>query len=118
MAANHPSIKVSLIHSRELLLSNEPLTDEFKAQTAEVLREEGVEIILNQRPNLETDEEGNQILRFKDGTETRPGFVFNATSKWVPVTTFLPAEALDKEGYVKIQDKFVSCNEYIDRGAN
>jgi hypothetical protein len=111
MAHNHPSIKVSLIHSREHLLSNEPLTDEFKVQTAEVLREEGVDVILNQRPSINTDEKGNQILRFKDGTETRPGFVFDATSKWTPITNYLSADAVDHEGYVKIQPKFVSSFE-------
>jgi hypothetical protein len=117
MAHNHPSIKVSLIHSRELLLSNEPLTDDFKAQTARLLQEEGVEVVLNQRPIINTDEKGNQILRFKDGTETRPGFIFDATTKWVPITAYLPAEALNDEGYVKIQAKFVFFGEN-QKGAN
>jgi thioredoxin reductase len=108
MAQNHPSIKVSLIHSRDRLLSNEPLSDEFMAQTAEMLQEEGVVVILNQRPSITTDGQGNQILRFKDGTETQPGFIFDATSKWVPITAYLPAAALDDEGYVKVQAKFAS----------
>jgi hypothetical protein len=64
-------------------------------------------VILNQRPTVHTDEKGNHVLRFKDGNETRPGFLFDATSKCLPITTYLPAEALDNEGYVKIQTKFV-----------
>ena len=44
-----PSQKVTLIHLRDKLLSSEPLPDEFKDRTLSVLREAGVEVMLNDR---------------------------------------------------------------------
>ncbi len=42
---------------------------------------------------------------FTNGDKLTANHVVMAISKSVPTTTYLPAEALDKESYVKIQPK-------------
>jgi NADH dehydrogenase FAD-containing subunit len=50
-----PACRVSLVHSRDALLSSEPLPSEFKAKALDLLREGGVDVILGQRVLGETD---------------------------------------------------------------
>lgn len=98
---NHPQ-RVSLIHSRNALLSNEPLPDEFKERTLKVLQEEGVDVILGERPTVHVD---NDIFKidFGEGKETgAAAFVINATTSSAPSTQFLSSDLLDKDGYVKV----------------
>jgi NADH dehydrogenase FAD-containing subunit len=45
----HPSKSVMLIHSHEKLLSAEPLPEDLKDKTLELLEEGGVEVLLGQR---------------------------------------------------------------------
>ncbi|KAF2453694.1 hypothetical protein BDY21DRAFT_387870 [Lineolata rhizophorae] len=105
-----PDQKVTLIHSRDKLLSSEPLPDDFKDRTLELLCMEGVEIIMGKRVMEMTalDSDSNSSgsprtkLKLSDGTELLVGHVINAVSQSVPSTAFLPAEVLDPNGYVQI----------------
>jgi thioredoxin reductase len=102
-----PSLTVKLIHSRESLLSSEPLPDDFKHRTAAVVRDGGVDLILGHRVNEiirvnKEDEKPLFKLKLSDGTEIRAGHVISAISHGVPSTTFLPAGSLDKDGYVNV----------------
>lgn len=102
-----PSLNVKLIHSRERLLSSEPLPDAFKDRTASVVREGGVDLILGLRVNEITpvnkeDEKPLYNLKLSDGSEILAGHVISAISHGVPSTRFLPAGSLDKDGYVNI----------------
>lgn len=110
--ALYPSQKVILVHSRERLLSAEPLPDDFKERVASVLQEEGVEVVLGKRV-METvsveSEKSSQTwqITLADKTRLQAGHVINAISKSIPTTSYLPKEVLDTDGYVLIQPSYV-----------
>lgn len=101
----NPQLKVTLVHSREKLLSAEPLPNDFKDRTLSVLREAGVEVIVNDRviESLPIQGSTSQRLTLKDGSHLTAGHVIWALSHQAPTSTYLPASALDTSGYVKIQ---------------
>ncbi|KAL2072019.1 hypothetical protein VTL71DRAFT_11362 [Oculimacula yallundae] len=105
----NPTQTVTLIHSRDKLLSSEPLPDEFKERSAEVLREGEVELITNERviENIEVESlDGNPRYRvtLSSGKQLFAGKVIFAVSKSVPTTTFMPESTLDADGFVKIHN--------------
>jgi NADH dehydrogenase FAD-containing subunit len=103
----NPQQKVTLIHSRNRLLSSEPLPDDFADRVNLILRETGVEVILGQRV-VETSavdaENETRVwsLTLSDGQQITTGHVLNAVSQTVPTSTYLPREALNEQGYVKV----------------
>ncbi|KAK6079046.1 hypothetical protein SCUP234_05972 [Seiridium cupressi] len=98
----HPNTRVILAHSRDKLLSAEPLSDTFKERSIRILRESGVEVILNHRlSESKSIEEGNEVY-FTNGERLTAGVIVMAISRSVPSTDFLPKEALDQDGYVNI----------------
>lgn len=102
-----PALDVKLIHSRDRLLSSEPLPDEFKDRTASVLREGGVDLILGHRVNEiipvnKEDENPHFDLKLSDGISLKAGHVISAISHGIPSTSFLPKESLNEQGYVNI----------------
>lgn len=106
-----PTQKVTLIQSRDKLLSSEPLPGEFKDRTVLVLEEQGVEVILGHRVLKQEQVELNDgnthfKLTMSDGSEIMADHVIWAISKSVPSTTFLPATTLNDEGNVKINSKY------------
>lgn len=104
-----PGTRVTLVHSRDRLLSSEPLPDECKDRALELVREAGVEVLLGKRlagtTEVRDDETGRTVteVAFADGGRMRAGAVIVAVSKSVPSTGFLPAAALDGEGYIKVR---------------
>lgn len=105
----HPQKKITLIHSRDRLLSSEPLPDEFAGRALAILHEVGVETIMGQRVvdttaiDTESDSEKRVWrLTLADGRELVTGHVLSAISQCIPTSTYLAPEALDKEGYIKI----------------
>ncbi|PYH91605.1 apoptosis inducing factor [Aspergillus ellipticus CBS 707.79] len=104
----HPDQKITLIHSRDRLLSAEPLPVEFQDRVVSVIREAGVKLILGQRvvgtTTIET-EGGRRIwhLTLADGRSIYAGHVMNAVSKSIPTSSYLPKEVLNEEGYVNIR---------------
>ncbi|KAK1139922.1 hypothetical protein N8T08_011083 [Aspergillus melleus] len=103
-----PKQKVTLIHSRERLLSAEPLPDDFKERVASVLRETGVEVVLGRRvietTAVETEgEKRTWQLTLSNGMQLKTGHVMNAVSKCIPTSSYLPKETLTQDGYVDIQ---------------
>lgn len=97
----HPHNRVILIHSRDELLSNEPLPAEFKTQALSSLEETGIEVVLGQRANV-TTEDGFSRITLTDGRVINAGYVFPATSRFSPNTESLPRDAVDENGYVKV----------------
>lgn len=102
-----PQQKVTLIHSRNRLLSSEPLPDDFAKRAEFILRELGVEVILGQRVGDTTavDVEGEQRvwrLTLSDGQQLTTGHVLRAISQCIPTSTYLSPDALDEHGYVKV----------------
>lgn len=108
----HPKLSVSLVHSHERLLSAEPLPDDFGDRSAAVLRETGVELILNERVVSETplpEGDGKKKVRITlgSGKVMEVGKVIWAISAAVPSTEFLPKEALNEDGFVKVTKSYV-----------
>ena len=107
-----PHRKVTLIHSRDLLLSAEPLPDDFKDCVSTILREAGIEVILGQRvidhQAVDDGEKRTWHLTLANNTVIKASHVMSAISKCVPTSSYLPQEALDQEGYVKIHPSYDS----------
>lgn len=99
-----PSQKVILIHSREKLLSSEPLPDDFKDETLALLRSVGVEVITGQRVQKISEPDSNNTitLTLSNDTTLTTGHVINAVSRSIPTTSYLPPETLDPDGHVLI----------------
>jgi NADH dehydrogenase FAD-containing subunit len=105
-----PDINVSLIHSREKLLSSEPLPDECKDRALELLKDAGVEVLMSHRlastTKVETTDGSTKYeLEFTNGHKIAASEVIMAVSKSKSTATYLPSTALDEEGYVKIENK-------------
>ncbi|KAM6526235.1 hypothetical protein FSOLCH5_002363 [Fusarium solani] len=103
-----PHVKVTLVHSRDKLLSSEGLPDETKDVALELLLESGVEVLMNHRlastRKVETlDGSNKHEIEFTNGHKMFASEVIMAISKSVPTSKYLPAAALDEEGYVKIK---------------
>ncbi|OJJ45846.1 hypothetical protein ASPZODRAFT_143722 [Penicilliopsis zonata CBS 506.65] len=102
----NPQQKVTLVHSRDRLLSSEPLPDELADRVATILRDADVDLVLGQRvvETVPVESEGRTsfLLTLSDGSKLPAGHVISAISRSVPTTTYLPPQALDEEGYVKI----------------
>lgn len=103
----NPEQKVTLIHSRKRLLSSEPLPDDFAERVESILRDTGVEVMLGQRVTDTTavdTKNGTRVwnLTLSDGQQLKTGHVLNAVSQTVPTSTYLPKEALNEEGYIKV----------------
>ncbi|KAE8343167.1 hypothetical protein BDV24DRAFT_149791 [Aspergillus arachidicola] len=82
---------VTLVHSRHQLLSNEPLPEEFKTRTLELLREQGIDVILNQRADVEELPDGTFYVKFQDGNHLHTGMVIMAMASPTPSSQFLPS---------------------------
>lgn len=103
-----PHLKVSLVHSRDKLLSSEGLPDETKDVALMLLKEAGVEVLMNHRLASTTDVETTdgsvkKELAFTNGDKMFASEVIIALSKSTPSTNYLPAKVLDDEGYVHIR---------------
>ncbi|KAJ4291440.1 hypothetical protein N0V88_006033 [Collariella sp. IMI 366227] len=103
-----PQIKVTLVHSRDKLLSSESLPDEAKDCSLGLVKEAGVEVLMNHRLDKTeevTDEQGQKSIKvhFTNGHSILADQVSMAVSRSVPTSGYLPAEVLDEEGYVKIK---------------
>ncbi|KIX01203.1 uncharacterized protein Z518_08928 [Rhinocladiella mackenziei CBS 650.93] len=100
-----PHVRVSLIHSRNTLLSSEPLPDKFGHKTLALLEEVGVEVMLGQRVvdiSPSPQDQSTKVLRLSNGIELLASHVINAVSRPVSTSTYIPSEALDADGYVKV----------------
>ncbi|KAI1844476.1 hypothetical protein JX266_009363 [Neoarthrinium moseri] len=98
----YPYIRVILAHSRDKLLSSEPLPDTFKDRSLKLLRDAGVEVMLKCRLVNNKTVAGGQEVDFSNGDRLTASVVIMAISRSVPSTTFLPKESLTEEGYVNV----------------
>ncbi|KAJ5998147.1 hypothetical protein N7499_005474 [Penicillium canescens] len=118
----HPQQKITLIHSRNRLLSSEPLPDDFAERALSLLQEAGVEVILGQRvidtTAVDTEPE-NRVwsLTLSDGRQLKTGYVVSAISQSIPTSTYLPKEVLNEEGYIKVH-RSLQFSEAIPNAEN
>lgn len=101
--------EIILIHSRNQLLSNEPLSDEYKSIALKLLREQGVEVLLNTR--LEHDKanpsDNSRSLVLSTGDSLTCDKVIYTAVQQGANTNFVPkALTEEKRGCVKVRDTF------------
>lgn len=114
----HPQAKVTLVHSRDKLLSSEPLPDECKDRAMELIREAGVDLLMSHRVEDTAqvkDASGKPAteVSFTNGHTMQASVVIVAISKAIPSTSFLPAEALESNGrgHVRIRPNLMFPSE-------
>ncbi|KAH8735297.1 hypothetical protein BGZ61DRAFT_490937 [Ilyonectria robusta] len=103
-----PHLQVTLVHSRDKLLSNENLPDETRDVALKVLKEGGVEALMSHRlastKQVETtDGSVKHEVEFTNGHKIFASEVVMAVSKSTRTTNYLPESSVDEEGYVKIK---------------
>lgn len=108
-----PDVRVILIHSRERLLSSEPLPNDFKDQTLKLVQEASVETIMGKRVQSTTEDTltGKRTLQLSDGSELTVSEVINAVSGPKPTTSYLPADALNVDGEVIVNSHLAFSSE-------
>ncbi len=107
LKVSQPHVKVTLAHSRDKLLSAEPLPDSAKECAGELVVETGVELLLNHRlasSKPAKDEAGRGLyeVEFTNGHRMLASEVIVAVSQSVPSTDFFPAAALNEAGLVNV----------------
>ncbi|PPJ55366.1 hypothetical protein CBER1_08695 [Cercospora berteroae] len=97
----YPSLSVTLVQSRNELLSAEPLPEDFKSTSLKLLRETGVNVILGHGRVTSTipipSDSGRPLynLTLADGTTLKASHVINAVSHPEPTASYLPPSTLD-----------------------
>jgi thioredoxin reductase len=114
-----PWQKVTLVHSRDKLLSAEPLPDDFKERSLDILKETGVEVIMGQRVIETTAVQSvngstSWNLTLSSGPQIKAGHVITAISRSTPTSGYLPSAVLNKDGYVKIDASCERSPTYLD----
>lgn len=76
--------RVTLIHARDHLLSKEPVPVEFKSRVLQLLREQGVNVILQERPIVEDLSDGTSYVKFDNGDRIHAAVVIMAVASISP----------------------------------
>lgn len=105
-----PHLEVTLVHSRDKLMSSEPLPDECKDKTLEMVKEAGVTVLMNHRlassnEVVSPDGTSKYEVEFTNGHKMVASQVIMALSKSTSTASYLPTSATDSEGLVKIVPK-------------
>ncbi|KAI0532921.1 hypothetical protein GGR58DRAFT_488583 [Xylaria digitata] len=105
----NPSIQVTIAHSRDKLLSAEPLPNMVKDCALELTEQSGVEVLLNHRlanqvPTKNVDGSVVHEVEFTNGHKMVVSEVITAISNSIPSTSYLPQSALNSDGYVNVKD--------------
>jgi NADH dehydrogenase FAD-containing subunit len=104
-----PQSEVFLVHSRDTLLSAEPLPEEYKAKALELLQLAGVQVKLGNRvleeKAVKGDDGSSRIeLSLSSGEKLIcDKMVYTATQKGAN-TEFVPKSAVDEKGCVLARD--------------
>ncbi|PTB61787.1 FAD/NAD(P)-binding domain-containing protein [Trichoderma citrinoviride] len=102
-----PHLKVTLVHSRDKLMSSEPLPDDCRDKALDMVKETGVEVLMGHRlassTKVETEDGSPRYeVAFTNGHKMTASAVIMALSNSTPTASYLPSSAVDSEGYVKI----------------
>lgn len=109
LKVHFPTKEILLLHSRDKLLSNEPLSDEFKSIALKLLQEQGVDVRLNTRLKSEkaTSSSSSRTLTLSTGDTLQCDKVIYTAAQLGANTEFLPASLKeDKWGCIKVRDTF------------
>jgi NADH dehydrogenase FAD-containing subunit len=105
----YPHCEVILVHSRDKLLSAEPLPDEYKAKALELLSITGTKVRLGQRVIGEKVLEANdqaprtEITLSSGETILCDKVIYSATQTGAS-TSFIPKQARDSNGCILVRD--------------
>ncbi|PSN74030.1 FAD/NAD(P)-binding domain-containing protein [Corynespora cassiicola Philippines] len=103
----YPNIAVTLVHSRDQVLSSEPLPDEVKDRAKTLLEEEGVDLVLGNRASIADLPDGKFEVTLANGTKITADFVIDSTKKGWPTTETLPAEALNADKEILVHNNLM-----------
>jgi NADH dehydrogenase FAD-containing subunit len=106
----YPGINVTLIHSRDQVLSSEPLPSSVKDQVGKMLVEEGVNVILGNRASITEQANGEFNVELADGRVLTADFVIDSTRKGEPTTGTLPKECLNENGEIVVEQNLTFKN--------
>lgn len=118
----YPGIDVTLIHSRDQVLSSEPLPSDVKDKVKDILIEEGVKVITGNRANITERPSGDFEVKLANGTVVTADFVIDSTRKGEPTTDPLPDACLNKDKEVLVnldlsfQDKIPNAASHFGVG--
>ncbi|KAL2886575.1 hypothetical protein HOO65_060405 [Ceratocystis lukuohia] len=103
-----PDVKVWLAHSRTKLLSAEALCDAAKDASLDLLRESGVEPLMEHRLESVKETTGadgsvTKEVTFTNGHKLEVSEVIMALSSPTATSSYLPSSAVNSEGYIKIE---------------
>lgn len=98
----YPDIHVTLVHSRDQVLSSEPLPSDLKDQVGKMLVEEGVNVVLGSRASVTEQANGESEVKLADGRVLAADFVIDSTKKGEPTTSTLPKECLNADGEIEV----------------
>jgi NAD(P)H-nitrite reductase large subunit len=86
------------------LSSESLLPSEFKSKVLELLRSNGVNVILGKRVTDGTSDNNPSLVTLSDGTSLSVDVVIKTISSAKPATSFLPKSVLDERGFVMVTD--------------
>lgn len=98
----YPGVNVTLIHSRDQVLSSEPLPSEVKDKVKDILVEEGVEVITGNRASITEQPNGEFEVKLADGRILTADFVIDSTKKGEPTTGVLPDACLNEDKEIEV----------------
>ncbi|GLA77808.1 hypothetical protein AtubIFM55763_009999 [Aspergillus tubingensis] len=84
LKSQYSMTRVTLIHARDHLLSKEPVPVEFKSRVLQLLREQGVNVILQERPIVEDLSDGTSYVKFDNGDRIHAAVVIMAVASISP----------------------------------
>lgn len=114
----YPNIDVTLIHSRSQVLSSEPLPSEVKDQVGTILEEEGVKVVLGNRANITELPSGEYEVKLADGRILTADFVIDSTKKGEPTTGIIPAQCLNEDKEIEVNENLTFKADIANREAH
>ena len=100
----YPKISVTLIHSRDQVLSSEPLPAELKDRVGTMLEEEGVDVVLGNRASISEQPNGTFEVTLANGDKLTADFVIDSTRKGSPTTHILPDTCLNPDKEIMVHN--------------
>lgn len=104
---HYPKIGVTLVHSRNQVLSSEPLPSELKDRVGIMLKEEGVDVVLGSRAKIEELPSGKFEVALANGEKITADFVIDSTRKGMPTTDILPDACLNEDKEIKVDNSLM-----------
>ena len=104
---HYPEIAVTLVHSRDQVLSSEPLPSELKDRVGAMLKEEGVDVVLGSRAVIEELPNGKFEVTLANGDKITADFVIDSTRKGTPTTDILPEACLNEDKEIKVHNNLM-----------